>query len=195
VNILILGPQGAGKGTQAARIASEYEARHLSTGDLFRAAIAAGTELGQKVKPLLDSGQLVPDEVTVALIREQLGETRGGWILDGFPRNLAQAEALDAMLTEIRQPLDVIVLLEIADDVARERMLKRAEVEGRADDTPEVIERRLATYHEQTEPVVRFYLASGKLVQVHGERSIDEVWAEIQQALDEVERRNDEDAA
>ena len=189
MNVLILGPQGAGKGTQAARIASEYGARHLSTGDLFRAAIAAGTELGQKVKPLLDSGQLVPDEITVALIREQLGETSGGWILDGFPRNLAQAEALDAMLTEIEQPLDVIVMLEIADDVARERMLKRAELEGRADDTPEVIERRLATYHEQTEPVVRFYLASGKLVQVHGERSIDEVWAEIQQALDEVERR------
>ena len=189
MNVLILGPQGAGKGTQAARIASEYGARHLSTGDLFRAAIAAGTELGQKVKPLLDSGQLVPDEITVALIREQLGETTGGWILDGFPRNLAQAEALDAMLTEIEQPLDVIVMLEIADDVARERMLKRAELEGRADDTPEVIERRLATYHEQTEPVVRFYLASGKLVQVHGERSIDEVWAEIQQALDEVERR------
>jgi adenylate kinase len=190
VNVLILGPQGAGKGTQAARIAAEYGARHLSTGDLFRAAIANGTELGQKVKPLLDSGQLVPDEVTVALIREQLGETGSGWILDGFPRNLAQAEALDAMLTEIGQPLDVIVLLEIADDVARERMLRRAEIEGRADDTPEVIERRLATYHEQTEPVVRFYLASGKLVQVHGERTIDEVWSEIQAALDEVERRH-----
>jgi adenylate kinase len=189
VNILILGPQGAGKGTQAARIAGEYGVRHLSTGDMFRAAIAAGTELGQKVKPLLDSGQLVPDEITVALIREQLGETEGGWILDGFPRNLSQAEALDAMLSEVGQPLDVIVLLEIADDVARERMLKRAEIEGRADDTPEVIERRLATYHEQTEPVVKFYLASGKLVQVHGERTIDEVWAEIQTALDEVERR------
>jgi adenylate kinase len=189
VNILILGPQGAGKGTQAARIAAEYGARHLSTGDLFRAAIAAGTELGQRVKPLLDSGQLVPDEITVALIREQLGETTDGWVLDGFPRNLSQAEALDAMLTEIGQPLDVIVMLEIADDVARERMLKRAEIEGRADDTPEVIERRLATYHEQTEPVVRFYLASGKLVQVHGERTIDEVWSEIQTALDEVERR------
>jgi adenylate kinase len=156
---------------------------------MFRAAIAAGTELGQKVKPLLDSGQLVPDEITVALIREQLAESEGGWILDGFPRNLSQAEALDAMLTEVGQPLDVIVLLEIADDVARERMLKRAEIEGRADDTPEVIERRLATYHEQTEPVVRFYLASGKLVQVHGERTIDEVWSEIQAALDEVERR------
>ncbi len=189
MNILILGPQGAGKGTQAARIAAEYGARHLSTGDLFRAAIAAGTELGQRVKPLLDSGQLVPDEITVALIREQLGETTDGWVLDGFPRNLSQAEALDAMLTEIGQPLDVIVMLEIADDVARERMLKRAEIEGRADDTPEVIERRLATYHEQTEPVVRFYLASGKLVQVHGERTIDEVWSEIQTALDEVERR------
>jgi adenylate kinase len=138
------------------------------------------------VKPLLDSGQLVPDEITVALIREQLGETAGGWILDGFPRNLAQAEALDAMLTEVGRPLDVIVLLEIDDDVARERMFKRAETEGRADDTPEVIERRLATYHEQTEPVVRFYLATGKLVQVHGERSIDEVWAEVADALQQV---------
>ena len=189
MNILIIGPQGAGKGTQAARVSAEYAARHIATGDLFRAAIANGTELGKRVEPLLAQGTLVPDETTVALIREELDRVPGGFILDGFPRNLAQAEALDAMLTEIERPLDIILLLELDDDDARQRMSKRAEVEGRADDTPEVIERRLATYREQTEPVVDHYLATGKLVKVHAERTIDEVWAEIAEVLETVEAR------
>jgi adenylate kinase len=161
---------------------------HVSTGDLFRGAIANGTELGQKVKPILDSGALVPDEITVALIREQL-DAADGFILDGFPRNVAQAEALDEMLDDIGKPLDIVLLLELDDRTARERMLRRARIEGRADDTPEVIERRLATYHEQTRPVVDHYLPTGKVVQVHGERTIDEVWAQIQDALEQVEAR------
>jgi adenylate kinase len=161
---------------------------HVATGDLFRAAIADGSTLGQTVKPLLDSGQLVPDDVTIALIREELEEAPG-FVLDGFPRNLAQADALDDMLQEIERPLDIILLLELDDGVARERLSKRSDLEGRADDTPEVIDRRLATYHEQTEPVVEHYLATGKLVKMHAERSIEEVWAEIQDALEQVQAR------
>jgi adenylate kinase len=189
MNVLIIGPQGAGKGTQAARVSAEFEAKHIATGDLFRAAVANGTELGKTVEPLLARGALVPDEITVALIREELDRVPGGFILDGFPRNLAQAESLDTMLAEIERPLDIILLLELDDDDARQRMLKRAEIEGRADDTPDAIERRLATYHDQTEPVVDHYLATGKLVKVHAERSIEEVWAEIVEALEAVEAR------
>jgi adenylate kinase len=191
MNILLLGPQGAGKGTQAKQIAEEYGIPHVSTGDMFRAAIAAGSELGRRVEPILASGALVPDEVTVALIRERLGEgdAAAGFVLDGFPRNPAQADALDAMLEEIGRPLSIVLLLELDDDVARERMLKRAEIEGRADDTPEVIERRLVTYHEQTEPVVDHYRATGTLVKLHAERTIPEVWAEIEAALASLEAR------
>jgi adenylate kinase len=189
VNVLIVGPQGAGKGTQAKKIAEEYAIPHLATGDLYRHAIAAGTELGKLVQPLLDAGQLVPDEITIPIVRDEIEAAKDGFVLDGFPRNLAQAEALDAMLAEIERPLDIVLLLELDDDVARGRMLKRAEIEGRADDTPEVIDRRLATYHEQTEPIVEHYLPTGKVVKVHAERTIDEVWAEIEAALDQVERR------
>jgi adenylate kinase len=162
---------------------------HVATGDLFRLAITADTPLGRQVKPLLDSGQLVPDELTIALIREQLVDASRGFVLDGFPRNLVQAEALDDLLQEIERPLDIILLLELDDAVARERLLKRAAVEGRADDTPEVIERRLATYHEQTEPLVDHYLPTGKLVKVHADRMIDEVWAEISETLEQVRER------
>jgi adenylate kinase len=189
VNVLIVGPQGAGKGTQAKKIAEEYAIPHLATGDLYRHAIAAGTELGKLVQPLLDAGQLVPDEITIPIVRDEIEAAKDGFVLDGYPRNLAQAEALDAMLAEIERPLDIVLLLELDDDVARGRMLKRAEIEGRADDTPEVIDRRLATYHEQTEPIVEHYLPTGKVVKVHAERTIDEVWAEIEAALDQVERR------
>jgi adenylate kinase len=141
------------------------------------------------VQPLLDAGQLVPDEITIPIVRDEIEAAKDGFVLDGYPRNLAQAEALDAMLAEIERPLDIVLLLELDDDVARGRMLKRAEIEGRADDTPEVIDRRLATYHEQTEPIVEHYLPTGKVVKVHAERTIDEVWAEIEAALDQVERR------
>ena len=188
MNLLVLGPQGAGKGTQAKRVATEYSVPHISTGDMFRAAIAAHTDLGRQVEPLLAAGRLVPDEVTVALIRERLGEpdAAAGFILDGFPRNLAQAEALDALLAEIGRELDAILFLDLDDDVATERMLARAAAEGRADDTPEVIAERLRTYHEQTEPIVEHYRATGRLVPLHAERSIDEVWSEIQDALERV---------
>jgi adenylate kinase len=191
MNILLLGPQGSGKGTQAKKISEAYEIPHIATGDMFRAAIASGSELGRKVAPLLAAGELVPDDVTIALIRDRLSEddAQDGFVLDGFPRNLAQAEALDAMLEEIERPLSAVVLLELTDDIARERLAKRAAIEGRADDQPAAIERRLRDYHEQTEPVVDHYLATGKLVKMHAERPIDEVWAEIEDTLEQVQAR------
>jgi adenylate kinase len=190
VDLLLLGPQGSGKGTQAKLVAADHGVPHVSTGDMFRAAIAAGTELGRRVEPILASGELVPDELTVELIRERLGEpdAADGFILDGFPRNLAQARALDTMLAEIGRELDAILFFDLPDDVATERMLGRARAEGRADDTPETIARRLAIYHEQTEPVVEHYRATGRLVPLHAERGVGEVQAEIQRALELVVR-------
>ena len=188
MNLLVVGPQGAGKGTQAKRISSEYGVPHVSTGDMFRAAIAAGTELGKQVEPLLASGTLVPDDVTVALIRERLSEDDAvdGFVLDGFPRNLAQADELDEMLSEIERSLDAILFFDVPDAVGMERALGRARLESRADDTPEVIAARLATYHAETEPIVEHYRATGKLVPVHAERPADAVWHEISEALQQV---------
>ena len=189
MNLLVLGPQGSGKGTQAKRISAAHGIPHVSTGDMFRAAIAAGTELGRRVEPILASGDLVPDDLTVALIRERLSEqdARDGFVLDGFPRNLAQAEALDAMLAEIGRGLDAVLFFDLSDELAVERIRGRALDEDRDDDTPEAIGRRLAIYHEQTEPVVERYRATGKLVPLHAARSIEEVSTEIEAALDLLE--------
>src|SRR5258708_37707819 len=138
MQILLLGPQGSGKGTQAKRIQSEYELPHIATGDILRASVAAGTELGRRVQPILEAGDLVPDELMIDLIRERLGEADAaeGFVLDGFPRTLAQARALDEMLGGIGRPLSVVLELHIPREVAVARMLGRAEAEGRADDTP-----------------------------------------------------------
>jgi adenylate kinase len=185
VDLLVLGPQGAGKGTQAKRISEEFGIPHISTGDMFRAAAAAGTELGRVVEPLTARGILVPDEVTIALIRERLADddAREGFVLDGFPRNLAQAEALDELLAGIGRELDAILFFDIPDEVGMERALLRARIENRTDDTPEVIARRLATYHSETEPIVEHYRATGKLVPLHAGRTTEQVWAEISNSL------------
>ena len=187
LNVLLFGPQGSGKGTQAKRIAAEYVIPHVSTGDMFRAAIAKRTPFGLKVEPILASGELVPDDLTVGLVRERFAEpdAQPGFVLDGFPRNVTQAEALDELLAELGRPLTAVLELRVPDDVATDRMLRRAAEEGRPDDTPEAIARRLAIYHRETAPLSAYYLSSGKLVEVHGERSIDEVWAEIEQALEQ----------
>jgi len=189
VNLLVLGPQGSGKGTQAKRISAAHGIPHVSTGDMFRGAVTAGTELGRRVEPILASGDLVPDDLTVALIRERLSEqdARDGFVLDGFPRNLAQAEALDAMLAEIGRGLDAVLFFDLSDELAVERIRGRALDEGREDDSPDAIARRLAIYHEQTELVVERYRATGKLVPLHAARSIEEVSTEIEAALDLLE--------
>jgi adenylate kinase len=188
VNLLLLGPQGSGKGTQATRIASEWGLPHISTGEMFRDAIASGTALGRRVEPILAAGELVPDELTVDLIRERLAldDAREGFILDGFPRTLVQARELDAMLNEIGRSLDAIFFFDVPDDVALQRIESRADAEGRPDDTREATARRLQIYHEQTEPVVEHYRATGKLVPLHAGRSVDEVFAEIADALEQV---------
>ena len=188
MNLLVLGPQGAGKGTQSKRISEEFGIPHVSTGDMFRAAIAAGTELGRTVEPLLANGILVPDEATIALIRDRLseGDARDGFVLDGFPRNVAQAEALDEMLGAIGRGLDAILFFDISDDLGMERALSRAQIEDRMDDTPEVIAKRLATYHAETEPIVEHYRVTGKLVPLHAGRRIEEVWAEISNSLQQL---------
>ena len=191
MNLLLLGPQGSGKGTQAKRIAAEYGIPHVSTGDMFRMAIAADTDLGREVEPILASGSLVPDELTVAIIEARLAEddAQDGFVLDGFPRTLVQAEALDALLSAIGRDLDAVLFFDVPDGVARERALGRSHEEGRPDDTPDVIDRRLAIYHADTEPVVERYRTTGKLVPLHAGRSVNEVFTEIQAALDQVGAR------
>jgi adenylate kinase len=187
---LLLGPQGSGKGTQAKRVAAAWEIPHVSTGDMFR-ALDDSTELGREVKAIMERGELVPDEITIRMIEGRLAEddAAAGFLLDGFPRNLAQARALDAMLAGIGRRLDAILFFDLPDDVALERMRGRAEEEGRADDTPEAMAKRLAIYHEQTEPVVEHYRATGKLVPLHAERTVDEVFTEIEAALATVSAR------
>jgi adenylate kinase len=190
VNLLLLGPQGSGKGTQAKRIAAGWGIPHVSTGDMFR-ALDESTELGREVKAIMARGDLVPDEITIRMIRGRLTEPDAaeGFILDGFPRNLAQAEALDEMLAGIGRGLDAILFFDLPDGTALERMEGRAREEGRADDTPEAMRKRLAIYHEQTVPVVEHYRATGKLVPVHAARAVEEVFAEIEDALATVSAR------
>jgi adenylate kinase len=187
VNILLLGPQGSGKGTQAQRIAAEYAIPHIATGDMLRKAMGAGTPLGVRVKPIYDRGQLVPDDLMIGLIRERLDDddTRDGFVLDGFPRTTAQADALDSMLREIGRDLTIVFELQVSDEICSRRLLKRAREEGRPDDTPDAIATRLSLYHRETEPLVEHYRAQGIVVGVHADGTPNEVFAEIQQALEQ----------
>jgi adenylate kinase len=187
LNILLLGSQGAGKGTQALRISEAYGIPHIATGDILRAAMAEGTELGLKVKPIYDSGHLVPDDLMIGIIRDRLAQedTDNGFVLDGFPRTLAQTEALDRTLREIGKELSVVFVLQLPESVAVERLTKRAELEGRVDDTPEAIAKRLELYRTETEPLVEWFRARSNVVAIHAERSVSEVFAEIQEALEQ----------
>jgi adenylate kinase len=185
MRLLILGPQGSGKGTQAKRIAATYDAPHVATGDILREAVSDGSELGRQVHPILERGDLVPDELMVDLIRERLAD-EDAFVLDGFPRTVAQAEALDTMLDDIGKPLDAVILLQVSDEIATERLRSRAEAEGRADDSPEAIRNRLRLYHELTELVVDRYRIVGTEVAVDGEQTMDEVFAAIEDALEGV---------
>ena len=188
LNVLLLGPQGAGKGTQAKRIAAEYEIPHIASGEILRSEMQAGTALGRRVKGVYDRGDLVSDDLMIELIKTRLAQadTENGFILDGFPRTTVQAEALDEMFSDIGRNFSVVFALQIPDDIAFERLRKRAEIEGRADDTDDAIRRRLENYHRETEPLVEYYRVRGNLVTIHGDRSESEVFAEIQSALEQV---------
>jgi len=187
-DILLLGPQGAGKGTQGKLISAEYGIPHIATGDILRTAMAAGSELGRKVKPIYDAGGLVPDDIMIELIRERLAadDAANGFVLDGFPRTAVQAEALDGMLDEIGRPLTVVLEFQLPEEVSIERLTRRAGDEGRADDTPEGIRRRLALYHEETEPLIEHYRARGSLVGIPADRPIEAVFEEIQRVLEQI---------
>ena len=178
MRIVIMGAPGSGKGTQAALIVKELGLDHISTGDLLRAAVAAGTELGIKAKKVMDRGELVSDDIVL-----QQGSGGAGFILDGFPRNIAQAEALDVLLERIGQPVDEALQIDVDEEQVVARIAKRAELEGRSDDTEETVRNRLKVYGEQTAPVVDYYANRGILSRVLGEGSIEEVFQRIKGVL------------
>ena len=188
LNVLLLGPQGAGKGTQAKRISAEYGIPQIASGEILRAEMAAGTELGRRVQEVYDRGDLVSDDLMIELIRNRLEtpDTEAGFVLDGFPRTTVQAEALASMFSDIGRSFNVAFALQIPDEVAFERLRLRAELEGRADDTDEAIKRRLDNYHRETEPLIEHYRTRGNLVPVRGHRTENEVFADIQAALEQV---------
>jgi adenylate kinase len=190
VNVLLLGPQGSGKGTQATRVSRDYGIPHIATGDIIRAMKEEPSDLGRELKAVYDRGDLVSDDLMIRLIEARLAQddAQEGFILDGFPRTLAQAEALDEMLRELDRKLDIVLEFQLRDrDMLEQRLLKRAVDEDRSDDTPEAIARRLALYYEQTEPLVEYYRSRhGNVVGVHAERPIDSVYAEVQSALEQV---------
>lgn len=188
MRLVIVGPPGAGKGTQAARLADEIGIPTISTGDIFRENITGNTPLGQRVRSYTDSGRLVPDEVTNDLVADRLTkpDCAGGFLLDGYPRNVVQVGALDGMLSEAGIALDAVLELTADTDAVVERLLRRAEIEGRADDTEEVIRHRQEVYIEQTAPLTSVYAERGLLIQVDGMGEVDEVTERLVSALDAV---------
>jgi adenylate kinase len=188
MRLILLGPPGAGKGTQAQRLVERHEIVQLSTGDMLRAAVTAGTEIGLKAKAIMDSGELVPDEVVVGIVSDRIEKTdaQNGFILDGFPRTVGQAEALEKMLQEKGLKLDAVVEIKVDEGILLSRIEKRAgETPGgpRADDNAEALKKRLAVYREQTAPLVDYFRSKGLLRTVDGMKSIEEVSRSIDAAL------------
>ena len=178
-NMVLIGPPGSGKGTQAPIIKDKYSLCHLATGDLLRAEVKAGSDLGKEAEAVMNRGELVSDELVLAIVRSRLQNHSGGWLLDGFPRNLAQAEALDALLSELNQPLQSVLLMELDDEELVQRLLAR----GRADDNEEVIRHRLSVYREQTAPLINHYEQRGQLKRVLSTGTIEAVAEQINAAL------------
>jgi adenylate kinase len=188
MRLIVLGPPGAGKGTQAARLTARHRIPQLSTGDMLRAAVAAGTPVGLKAMDIMARGDLVPDDMVVALVSDRIDEpdAQRGFILDGFPRTVAQADALERLLAEKGLRLDAVVELNVDDAILLDRVAKRAgETVGgpRADDTPQALRNRLAVYHRQTTPLIKFYKRKGLLRTVNGMASTDEVARKIEAVL------------
>lgn len=187
MNLILFGPPGAGKGTQAARLVTGRGMVQLSTGDMLRAARASGSELGARVAGIMDRGDLVTDDIVIALIEERLPETEvaGGAIFDGFPRTLAQAQALDAMLQGRGSQIDLVLRLKVDDEALLGRITQRFLDQGRADDNPESFKVRLGQYNSQTAPLLPYYEEQGKLIQIDGMASIDDVAAAIDRAINQ----------
>jgi adenylate kinase len=185
MRLVLLGPPGSGKGTQAARLKVELGVPHISTGDMLRAAVAAGTPTGLKAKAVMDAGKLVSDDILLAMLEERLSQddVKNGFILDGYPRNLAQADALDHLLAKIGQPLDAVVKLDVPSEAIIDRVKIRFEAEHRKDDNPEVVRDRLQVYAKETAPVADFFDRRGKLQEVNGVGDLDEVTARVRSAL------------
>jgi len=183
--LLLLGAPGAGKGTQAERLVSKQGIPQISTGDMLRAAVAAGTEVGNRARAAMDRGELVSDEIVIGVAEERLSQddARGGFVLDGFPRTDTQARALDAMLERMGTPLERCVALVADTDELVRRLLKRAEIEGRSDDNEETIRNRMRVYREQTAPLIAYYRECGLLREVEAEGPIDEIEKRIEEAL------------
>ncbi len=181
-NVILFGPPGAGKGTQAVKLRDLLSVPHVSTGDMFRYNIKNNTDLGKLAKSYSDAGKLVPDEVTIAMVKDRLKQPdmQGGFLLDGFPRSVGQAEALDVILTELKLKIGHVVNIAVSDDSIRERLAKRATIEGRADDAdPKVIQNRLDTYKNQSEPCLTYYRPQNIVRDIDGMGTIDEVFAKI----------------
>lgn len=185
MRIVLLGAPGSGKGTQATRLKTELGIPHISTGDLLRAAVKAGTPLGLKAKAVMDAGHLVSDEIVLGMLEERLAEADAGagFILDGYPRNLAQVQALDGLLERLNKPLDAVVKLEVPNEEIVSRCEIRFKEQGRADDNPDTVRKRLGVYAEQTAPVAEWYSGHGMLRVVDGVGDLDEVFARIKAVL------------
>lgn len=188
LNIVIFGAPGSGKGTQSNYLKEKYGLEHISTGDLLRAEIAQKSELGKMAENYIVKGQLVPDEVVIGMLEETIKKNPDakGFIFDGFPRTLAQGEALDKILKKYGQEISIVISLEVDDEELIDRLLKRGELMGRSDDNRETIESRLKVYYNQTAPLKEFYAKQGKLIEIKGKGSIEEIFASIAQAVNNV---------
>lgn len=190
LNLVLFGPPGAGKGTQSEKLIAKYQLVHLSTGDLLRSQIAAGTELGLRAKALMDQGILVPDEVVIGMIDSKLNENQSaaGFIFDGFPRTVPQAEALDALLAQYGEQITTMVALVVEEEELTRRLLNRGQTSGRPDDQNEdLIRRRVNEYNQKTTPVAGYYSNQGKFAAIDGVGSVDSIFAAICKKIDEVQ--------